>query len=250
MPHLVSHMTVARDVADKLQHPLLNADRGSYYMGSAGPDMHVLTGRKRHASHFFHLDTFEEQDSVEAFFSANTEIRALSSLEPSTVGFVSGYLTHLLMDELWITDIYRPHFGPASPLGGDSHANILDRVLQYDMDIARRRDRKTMDEIREALFASTLDVRLEFVGGEELPRWREIAADMLTRTPDWDRFRYLAGRFLKDAEIDTEEKLKAFLETVPQLLDEARSHVGAGRIDAFLEKVKELSLPMLERYLQ
>ena len=250
MPHLVFHMAVARDLAGRLKSTIIDNERGAYYIGSTGPDMHILSGSKRHSSHFFDLDCIEDQNCVEAFFDTYPELRDSKALSPRTAAFVGGYLTHLVIDELWITDIYRPFFGPQSPLGGDAQANIIDRVLQYDMDLQRRQDRGTMAEIRAVLLASPLDVQVKFVDNATLQRWRDVAADMLSRPPNWDRFRYLAGRFLRSAGVETEQELEEFLKTVPGLLRKAREQVGDEQIQIAVERMTMLSLKTLRDYVE
>jgi hypothetical protein len=250
MPHLVFHMSVARELAERLKSPAIDSERGAYYMGSTGPDMHVLSGSKRHSSHFFDLECVEEQDCVEAFFHAYPELRDSKALSPRTAAFVGGYLTHLVIDEIWITDIYRPFFGPQSSLGGDAQANIIDRVLQYDMDLRRRQEREVMAEIRAVLLASPLDVQVKFVDNATLQRWRDVAADMLSRPPNWDRFRYLAGRFLRSAGVETEQELEEFLKTVPGLLRKAREQIGDEQIQIAVERMTTLSLKTLRDYVE
>jgi hypothetical protein len=250
MPHLVFHMSVARELAERLKSPIIDSERGAYYMGATGPDMHVLSGSQRHASHFFDLACVEKQDCIEAFFDAYPELRDSKALSPRTAAFVGGYLTHLVIDEIWITDIYRPFFGPQSSLGGDAQANIIDRVLQYDMDLRRRQDEGVMAEIRAALLASPMDVEVRFVDNATLQRWRDVAADMLSRTPNWDRFRYLAGRFLRSAGIETEQELEEFLKTVPGLLRKAREQVGDEQIQLAVENMTTLSLKTLRDYVE
>lgn len=250
MPHLVFHMSVARELANTLCHPTLDAYRGAYYMGSTGPDMHILDGRKRSLSHFFELDELHEQNSVATFFEAHPELSRPNELGGGASAFVAGYISHLVIDELWITEIYRPVFGPDSPLGGDARANIMDRVLQYDMDLERRCRTEITREIRTVLLESDLDLGISFVDSASLLRWRDVAAEMLERPPSWDRFRYLAGRFLLSAGIDTEEKLDEFLSTVPELLKEAKEHVTEPRMREFLRAVTTDSLVTLRRYLE
>ena len=248
MPHLVFHMSVARELAGRVKSLIIDNERGAYYMGATGPDMHILSGSKRHSSHFFDLDCIEDQNCVEAFFDTYPELRDSKALSPGTAAFVGGYLTHLVIDEIWITDIYRPFFGPQSSLGGDAQANIIDRVLQYDMDLQRRQEREVMAEIRAALLASPMDVQVKFVDNATLQRWRDVAADMLSRTPNWDRFRYLAGRFLRSAGIETERELEEFLKTVPELSRKARDQVGDEKIEATVKRMMTLSLKTLRDY--
>lgn len=249
MPHLAFHMSVARDLAEELQNSIIEADRGAYYLGSTGPDMHVLRGTDRHASHFFDLDYAGTQDSVELFFRVYQDLRDPDRLNEGTAAFVAGYLTHLVIDEVWITDIYRPFFGPESSLGGDARANIMDRVLQYDLELQQRGEKAAMEEIQESLIASPLDIQVEFADDATLRQWRDVAVGMVSRPPSWDRLRYLAGRFLRDAGIETEEEVAEFMKTVPELLKEAKGHVGSQRMQGFLDKTMALSLKTLREYL-
>ena len=251
MPHLAFHMSVARELAQQVQSPTIDADRGVYYLGSTGPDMHILSRTDRLSSHFFDLDCLDDQNSVGSFFEAHAGLKDPRRLAPGTAAFVAGYLTHLVVDEVWITDIYRPFFGPESPLAGDARANIKDRILQYDLDIQRRKDSAAMADIREALLASPLnDVDVGFLDPDGLRRWRDVAVEMVSRPPSWDRFPHLASRFLRHAGVSTPEEIERFSETIPELLRETKEHVGPERIEGFLEKTAALSLKTLREYLQ
>lgn len=249
MPHLAFHMSVARDLADLMNSPAIDVDRGVYYLGSTGPDMHILSREDRISSHYFDLDCLAHQDSVDAFFQAHGELKSAGKLDGATAAFVAGYLTHLVIDELWITDIYRPHFGPESPLGGDARANVLDRILQYDMDLQRRTDRPAMEEIRGQLAATRLAMDTDFLDTAMLSRWRDVVVDMVSRPPTWERFARTASRFLSVAGVSSGDEVEEFMKTLPQLLEEARAHVGGEQIDAFLGKADALALRTLEEYL-
>jgi hypothetical protein len=250
MPHLVFHMSIARELAGTLKSPIIDSERGAYYMGATGPDMHVLDGSRRRATHFFDLGCIEEQDCVGAFFESYPELRDAKALSPRTAAFVAGYLSHLVVDELWITDVYRPFFGSQSSLGGDAQANVIDRVLQYDMDLERQRDREATAEIRAALLADPVDVEAGFVDNAALRRWRDVAADLLARPPTWDFFRYLAGRFLRTAGVETEQELEEFLKTVPDLLRRAREQVSDEQMRIAVDRMMTLSLRTLRDYLE
>ncbi len=250
MPHLVFHMSIARELAGMLESPIVGSERGAYYMGATGPDMHVLDGSRRRATHFFDLGRTDEQDCVGAFFESYPELRDAKALSPRTAAFVGGYLTHLVVDELWITDVYRPFFGSQSSLGGDAQANVIDRVLQYDMDLERRRDREATAEIRAALLAGPVDVELSFVDNAALRRWRDVAVDMLARPPTWEFFRYLASRFLRTAGVATEQELEEFLKTVPDLLRRARAQVSNEQMRIAVERMMTRSLKTLRGYVE
>ena len=249
MPQLAFHMSVARDLANARRNPVIDADRGVFYLGSTGPDMRILSRDDRASSHYFDLDCLEEQDSAATFFQAHGDLRDVAKLEGPAAAFVAGYLTHLVIDEVWITDIYRPFFGPESTLRGDARANVLDRVLQYDMDLQRRMDRPAMEEIRGQLVATALDVRLAFLETDLLRRWRDVVADMASRPPTWERFGTTASRFLAVAGVSTEEEMEEFMKSLPAMLEETKAHVGRERIDAILDKANALAMKTLEEYL-
>jgi len=249
VPHLAFHMSVARDLANAERRPIIEADRGVFYLGSTGPDMRILSRADRTSSHYFVLDCLEEQNSVESFFQAHGDLRDAGKLESPTAAFVAGYLTHLVVDEVWITDIYRPFFGPGAALGGDARANVLDRILQYEMDLQRRRDRPAMEEIRAQLVATSLDVHVPFLENELLMRWRDVVADMASRPPTWERFPRTASRFLAIAGVSTEEEIDEFAKTLPAMLKETKARVGREHIDAFFNKANALALKALEEYL-
>ena len=249
MPHLAFHMSVARDLANVMRNAVINADRGSFYMGSTGPDMRILSRADRMSSHFFDLDCLEEQDARESFFATHGDLRDSAALDATTASFVAGYLTHLVIDEIWITDIYRPFFGPDSSLGGDARANVLDRVLQYDIDLQRRTNRPVMDEVRREILRTSLDVHADFIDRDILARWRDIVVDMVSRPADWGRFAKTASRFLAVAGVSGEDEIEQFIKTLPALLEETKAHVGEEQLASFLVKANALTLKALEEYL-
>jgi hypothetical protein len=242
-------MSVARDLANLMRNPVLDADRGAFYLGSTGPDMRILSRADRISSHYFDLGCLEEQSAAASFFAAHGDLRDAARLDPTTAAFVAGYLTHLVIDEIWVTDIYRPFFGPDSALGGDARANVLDRVLQYEMDLRRRLDRPAMEEVRRQLLATSLAVHVDFIDVAMLARWRDVVVDMVSRPPDWERFAKTASRFLAVAGISTDEETADFMKTLPSLLAETKAHVGEECLGGFLVKANALTLKTLEEYL-
>jgi len=249
MPHLAFHMSIARDLANALRNPVVDADRGAYYLGSTGPDMHIMSRTDRISSHYFDLECIEGQDSRSSFFQTHGELKDATTLDGATGAFVAGYLTHLVIDEVWITDIYRPFFGPASSLRGSARANVLDRILQYEMDLQRRIDRPAIEEILRALAAAG-PLRVSFMESEMLMRWRDVIVGLVSRPPTWHGFGRTASRFLALAGVSTDEQVDGFMRTLPSLLEETKAHVGSERIDGFLNKANTVAVRTLEEYLE
>ncbi|MPZ22744.1 MAG: hypothetical protein GEU28_04215 [Dehalococcoidia bacterium] len=248
MPPLGLHMAMARRIG--LELGLSDGYQGEYILGSTAPDIRVLTKTDRRLTHFFDLWNFEVQSGRRAMFSEHPEIADAKLLDPATRAFMTGYLTHLEADEAWILDIYRPYFGADSPLAGSSQANVLDRIIQFEMEQDARADAEAMGESAEALRRAVLDVECGFLDRETLLRWREITVDVASRPPDWARFRQVASRHLKDAGLETVEAVDAFMETIPELLEETRRHVSRERLEQFLEDAHQRSREAVREYLQ
>ncbi len=249
MPPLGMHMGLAREITRVLHNPHLAYDPGAYYLGSTAPDIRVLTRWERERTHFFRLDCYEQQDSVGAFLAAHPSLARPAELNGASVSFLAGYRSHLAMDETWIVEVYRPCFGHNSPLRGEALANVMDRVLQYELDRRERLDRQVMDEIRESLLRTAVDISIGFLDVETLARWRDLQVEVLAREPDWDRFRFLAGRFLTQYGVKTEEDLQAFLEGVPDMLEDCVRQVTLERLQSFRESSRARAGEAIREYL-
>ena len=249
MPPLALHMALARELAAALRHRTLEADLGAYYLGSTTPDIRVITRWGRERTHFYDLNRMDHQDGVAALFGTYPDLADAGLLNPSTVAFLAGYLSHLVMDETWIEYIYRPFFGAGSTLGGDVRANVMDRVLQYELDRRERSKKEVMEDVRSELAGTALEVYVGFIERDSLEEWRRISLDVAGHEPDWQRFRLIAGRHLRDFGVGTPEAVDEFMKDVPQLLDETIRHVGWDRIESFLHRSRTRSLEVLKEYM-
>ena len=249
MPPLAMHMTLARELAPQCANAALREEPGAYYLGATTPDIRVLTRWERERTHFFDLNDFGEQTGVAGIFEAYPELASPSRLNHGTVAFLCGYISHLEMDEAWICDIYRPCFGEQSPLKGDVLANLLDRVLQYELDRREREDPEAVEEIRRDLLASAVEVAIDFIDRETLRRWREISAEVLHHPPDWNRFGWIAGRHLRAYGVESEADLAHFLRNIPDLLDQSIREVTPERLGAFQERSRQRALAAMREYL-
>ena len=104
--------------------------------------------------------------------------------------------SHLVTDEAWIYQIYRPFFGKASAESGNPVANLLDRVLQFELDRSERLNNKNMSVIRTELNGSADGVAVSFIDASNLKRWSEFVFMATTRKPNWEDFRHFAEKYL------------------------------------------------------
>jgi hypothetical protein len=249
MPPLGLHMTIARDLANDLRAPVVDAERGAYYLGATTPDIRVLTRWDREQTHFFRLDDFHEQSGVHRLFEQEPALRDASTLDPQTAAFLAGYISHLVMDEDYICRIYRPLFGERSDLRDDPLANVMDKALQFDLDRSDREDGTRCTEIRQALKEAAVEVNVNFIARETLLSWRDISVDVISAAPAWERFSRIASRYLAAAGIDGEEGLARFMEGVPALLRRTWQHVGEERVREYLRDGKSRARDAIKEYL-
>jgi hypothetical protein len=242
-------MSLAKMLADALALADIEADRGAYYLGSTAPDIRAVTRWERDRTHFFDLDDFGEQDSVQALFEAHPGLAERAKVSAGTASFVAGYITHLVLDEGWISEVYRPLFGERSPLEGSERANVMDRIIQFEMDRRRREDRATIDAMRADIGASALEVTLGFIDIDTLRHWREVNLDFLKAPPTWDRFRNVASRHLKQYGVTEPEELERFMAEVPSLLQETVDHVGWERVQGYLDSSLARARELVRGYL-
>jgi hypothetical protein len=243
------HVTLARQLAREIGGDAISADMGAYYLGASAPDIRALTKWDRSQTHFFDLNNFDEQHGVHSLFCEHPELAAPSQLDPATTSFLCGYITHLEMDEAWITDIYRPCFGERSPLKDELLANVLDRVLQHELDRRGREELEAVQEIRDELVAATCEVAVGFIGVDDLTQWRSVVDDLLSREWTWERFGRFASRHLKPYGVESEEDLQEFMKNIPDLVDQSVQNVTPERIEAFEERSRQRALDAVREYL-
>ncbi|MGI8925291.1 MAG: zinc dependent phospholipase C family protein [Tepidiformaceae bacterium] len=249
MPPITLHMVLARQVAVGLGEDAPAESPGAYLLGATAPDIRVLTRQDRYSTHFFNLDDHGDQDSVAAFFATHAKLLEPGGLNQETRAFVAGYISHLVMDEQYITSIYRPFFGAHEALGGTMRANVMDRLLQFDLDRAYGNDPGLKRRLCEALSCSVENIQAGFVETETLERWRHVALDVAARAMDWERMRSMISNHLRYSGLEEGETLGSFLDGLPCLLDETIAHVTSVEVDAFMQRSTEAARRAVERYL-
>lgn len=248
MPSLGSHLARARMVAERLRIKEIDADRGAYYFGATAPDIRVITRLDRRVTHFFELDDYERQDSVQRMFEEHPGLVRPAGLETATSAFIAGYITHLVLDEAYIEDVYRTQFGHESAIADDPRRNALDRALQYELDRRDRENRKAMDEVCAALMAcDPLNEPIPFIADEHLVQWRAVAADVAAQTPDYSRFRRMMTRHLADAGL-SEDEIEDFCAAPESAIEHAFAHVTAERIERFWSDAGERMTDRVRQY--
>jgi hypothetical protein len=250
VPPICLHLGIAKEAVARLWSPILNENQGSFYLGSTAPDIRYFIDATREETHFLSLDGEDRKSGVEAMFAAHPELNKDADLNDATRSFVAGYLSHLVTDEAWIRLVYRPYFGESSPLGGAPEANLLDRLLQYELDRQERLDNVCMSAIRAQLNDSAAGVAVSFIDGQSLERWREFVFMASTRKSSWEDFRRFAEKYLMWMRQIAPEKRDKFFGSFDDRLAEVLRMVSQERLQSFREKSVVDSVKVALEYLE
>jgi len=243
------HLSIAWEVAHRLHHPVIDQNMGGYLVGSTLPDVHILGQISRAQSHFFDLEEASPESGARAIFEAYPQLARKQELDSAMRSLVAGYLSHLITDEVWILDIYRPLFGSSSPLGQEPMANVLDRAVQYELDRREREDREMMEEIRDEVYRWEPELGLEIIDDATLSWWRDFVCAATARDPTMALFPHFAHRYLVPKYKLDPQQLERFLAELPAKLEWALDYVTADRIAAFKQKSIADSMAAAREYL-
>ncbi|MBW1687890.1 MAG: hypothetical protein JRS35_22880 [Deltaproteobacteria bacterium] len=250
MPPICLHLGFAEEAIARLRHPVIDRNRGSYYLGSTAPDVRFFISASREETHFLSLDSAEGTSGIQSLFDAHPELAGANDISPQTRAFVAGYLSHLVTDEAWIYTVYRPFFGSLSPLSGDPMANLYDRVLQFELDRRERLNSSGIAQIRSDLADSTATVEVGFIDRPSLNKWREFVTAATARQFRWEDFRRFADRYLVWMEQIAPGEVDSFFGTFDSNLEQVMGIVPEERLVEFREQSIAESVRVAGEYLR
>jgi len=233
-----------------MRHPVVEQNKGSYYLGSTAPDIRFFISASREETHFLSLESAQGESGVQTLFEAHPDLLGDPGLSPSTRAFIAGYLAHLVTDEAWIYRVYRPFFGESSRLGGDPMANLYDRVLQFELDNRERLNMSGVEQIRAELADSAASVDVSFIDHDSLSRWRDFVFTAMTRKFRWEDFRRFADRYLVWIQQIDRERLDSFFSSFDKSLSEVVAIVPEECIGEFREQSIADSVRVAREYLK
>lgn len=250
MPPICLHLGIAKEAIERLHHPVVDDNKGSYYLGSTAPDIRFFVGAGREETHFLALDSEEGKSGTKSMFKTHPELVESADLNPATKSFIAGYLSHLVTDEAWIYEIYRPFFGKSSPVGGNPIANLLDRVLQFELDRSERLNTEKMSVIRIELNGSADGVDVSFIDASSLKRWSEFVFAVTSRKADWEDFHRFAEKYLVWTRQIAPEERETFFASFDERREQVLKMVPGDQLKAFRERSVVNSVKAAREYLE
>ncbi len=242
MPNLPAHIGLARDAAARIVSPIIADNMGYFLLGSTAPDMRAITKRPREDYHFAPLDFERVGDGAQAMLQAHPH---LIGLEDERAAFVAGYISHIVLDECWITEIFRPCFG--ADASGDARGLVLDRALQLELDRRSNGVGASLDLMRDA----ATPLGLGFVTDEEVTQWRPWVVEFLARDFSWDRLRFMARRIARGDDAHSAHAVAdELLRSTPESLETMFEVVSRDELQDFTIRSVDTLCEHVEGYLE
>ena len=247
MPNLPAHIDFAYQAARLLGHPALETHMGYFLLGSTSPDVRIITRGQREDSHFAPLDFESVGAGVEGMFGAYPGLLSPPDHDGTTRAFIAGYITHLIADERWIVDMYRPYFGNREVFEDDATGKVMDRAFQLELD---RQGWKTVDATLGLLEGSTKGVDVGFIPSETLGDWQRWVVAFLAQGFSWDRLRFLARRIAQDDENHPAHRVAhEFVESMPDSLQSLYQAIPRSNLSGYKEQTIQALAEVVGEYL-
>lgn len=234
MPTPFYHLSIARDI---YEHPaldsglsgLLSENLGAFLLGNTAPDVQVISGQKRSATHFFSVPIPPDGSVpwIQLFNEYPLENQP-AKFPPSKAAFIAGYLCHLQADWIWVKEIFEPVFGPHQTWETFAQRLYLHNVLRSYLDekVIASLPPGVVAELREALPQHWLP----FIQDDFLIKWRDDLSEQLQSGERIRTIEVFASRHGIDpaafqAMIGSEERMESnvFVHISRQQLDDYRA---------------------------
>ncbi len=245
MPTPIMHLALAEEIlhSDALSptiRRLLIRQRGPFLLGHTAPDVQTVSGQTRDETHFYTIPRTSDRPACETLFAAYPQLAHAESLPPAQVAFVAGYLAHLVLDELWLADVFQRHF--LGDWGPWRERSFLHNVLRTWIDA---RDQQRLNgHVGVALQKTTPQGWLPFVGDEYLRAWRDWLVEQLG-----------PGHSVQTAEVFARRmdvpvaKIEMMLKSPRQMEERIFARISRAELESFHDTGYTRSIASITQYL-
>ncbi len=247
MPNLPAHIDIAFRAAKRLGHPTIDSNIGSFLFGSTSPDIRVITKKKREEYHFVTLDFAKVGAGVEGLFNKHSNLRASKKLTGATQAFMSGYIAHLVTDETWIVNVFRPFFNNPKIFPETVLGKVMDRALQLEL------DRQSWEFIKPTIHlvkGADCEVQINFLPQETLSDWNTWVINSLNGNFSWERLRFMAKRIAAGMKNHQAHQIaEDFILNTDQGLENIYSKLPINALQTYRKQTEESLVGVIGEYL-
>ncbi len=229
---------------------LLIRQRSPFLLGHTAPDVQTVSGQTREETHFYTIPRIPllasplpgegSRPAYESLFAAHPVLARAEPLPPAQAAFIAGYIAHLLLDELWLDDIFRRYF--LQDWGSLRERIFLHNVLRTWMD---RQDQQRLNgSVAAALREAEPRGWLPFVSDQHLRAWRDWLVEQLG-----------PGHSVRTAEVFAQRmsvsvtEVEAVLGSPQQMEERVFHHIPRAALRAFHDAGYARSVALISRYI-
>jgi hypothetical protein len=248
MPTPFYHLSLAEDL---LQHPALPEDirqflrtsRCVFLFGNTAPDVQVVSGQPRLATHYFNLPIQAgDPPAWELLLSDHPQLAGARQIPAHQAIFVAGYLCHLQADWLWVKDIFAPTFGPRCSWGTFRERLYLHNVLRAYLDVHILP--KLHPDMGMCLSQVEPEGWLPFVEDQYLIEWRNQLFPQLQPGADTQTVEVFSTRQGISA-----PEFHALLESEERMQSEVFEHLPLQQVEDYHQRVLDENSRLLSEYM-
>jgi hypothetical protein len=221
--------------------PLLQDQLPAFRLGHTAPDAQTVSGQPREATHFFTVPMVDRRPAHEKMFGLHPELARPDRLPPAQAAFLSGYICHLALDQLWIGQIFEPVFGI-----GAHWADFRDRLYLHNI-LRTHLDQVDLPQLQGGVGASLAAASpthwLPFILDGALVGWRDLLAEQLLPGAAIQTVEIFARRMNRDP-----KELAALLDSPEELDRLIFSRLPREQLDAFRTDGLARSLELVAEY--
>ena len=247
MPNLPTHLKFALEVSKQLDSPIINAHLGSFLLGATSPDIRVITKVDRSVYHFVQLDFKDVGDGIDNMFKSYPTLSNFSQMDSQLQAFISGYITHLIADECWISEVFRKYFASSTVFPDINEGLILDRAMQLNLD--RAFWKLDYDFVGTIQSEDYKNLNLEFIESDLIEEWSNWVCGFIGRGFSWDRLRFMARRISRGDDTNSVHRTaEIFLKDIPLGLSQLFDLVPRSVFQNYENNAVELMLLKIRNY--
>ena len=177
MPTPFYHLHLAQELlVEESCSPLWQDEPGAFYLGNIAPDAQNVAGQSRESTHFFEVPMRDATPAWEVMFNQYPSL--IHILTPAQRAFLAGYICHLAVDQMWITDIFEPVFVDEAKWEKPRDRFFIHNILRIYLD---ELDRPALasNGVGASLKKAQPDHWLPFLNDAALSHWRDFVAEQL-----------------------------------------------------------------------
>lgn len=246
MPTPATHLASAQAMLHRgtlrtAARELLSRHTGPFVLGHTAPDVTTISGQRREASHFYSIPRTSNRPAYQVLLDTHPALVDVTRLSPAQAAFVAGYIAHLLLDELWLVDVFQPCF--LQEWGPLAERMFLHNVLRtwVDGDDQARLN----DTVSQALQQAEPDNWVSFIEDGHLRLWRDWLVEQLAPDHKMETAEVLASRVGVPA-----EEMETVAQSPEQMENRVFCHFSRSALRRFREKGQRDSTELVNWYIE